>query len=555
MKQKQDAKNKAGKIYALLAVGVAVLTGCLVLGINAKAQNATSTAVKTTTSVSQMAIGQTSTNTSSEPATSVPAPVTTGTTDAQAVTTTSSTTTTTTSSQEVGTPANTAPLNVPVAADSQAVDTAAPIPASARNSDVTNGNKVDAAAQGGAQGDVGGIGVPNYYAPKAETSEDEMARFPILFSLDFQTIYDDNIYISHSDRKADVIYRTTPKMVFETTRLEKWERRHTESKRSTTKVGEDSALSTADEQETQPENYLRASYAATWQKYNKYYTNDSLDHNAEVLYRHTSEKSLFEASQTFMTYNGPNVDVQGTLQQTTYGTRLFGSYALTGKTSIELEAVETMNRYDVGFNNNETAISPYINYEIAPKVTLGVGTIVDLLYIARGIDQTAIQPNLRLIYKYSEKLSFTSRFGLEVREFHGYDYERTSPMFAIGGLWTPFDHSTVKVDAYRRTLPAIGSANQDYDATGFSVLLKQEFLQKFYASLRGTYEYSTYFNAFDGTDSGRSQDYYTIRPTIGYTPNDMFTFNVYYQFSQNIASQDFNKFIDNQIGFQGSFSY
>lgn len=558
MKQNQDVKNKAGKIAVVLLVGVAALTGFILTYSNAKAQNGA-----TTTTASQK-VAQAST-TPVEPA---PAPVAAATTPAVApapepvktepapvsAPAETATATSTASSTESSQAANAAPLNLPPASSAQPVDTAPAVGSANPSNGNGYGNNASARAEGGAQSDVGGVGVPDYY-PEGQTAVDEQARLPVLFSLDFQTIYDDNIYISRNDRKADVIYRTTPKITFESTRLEKWERRNTASKRGTTKVGADESQSAADEEETQPDNYFRTSYAATWQKYNKYATNDSLDHNAQVFYRHKSEKSLFEAGQTFTTFNGPNLDVQGSLQQTNYGTRLFGTYAVTGKSNVELEAVQSFNRYDVGFNNNEWTLSPYYNYEIASKTTLGIGTIVDFLNVTGGINQTSVQPNLRLIYKYSEKLMFTSRFGVEVREFSGYDYERVSPMFALGSQWNPFEHTTIKIDGYRRTAPAISSNGQDYDATGAIFSIRQDFLKKYYASMRATYEYSDYFFGSNGTSAGRSQDYYTFRPTLGYLPNDMLSFNIYYQFSQNVASQASNCFRDNQVGFQGSFSY
>lgn len=552
MKQKKDVKNKAGKICAALLVSVAGVAWIILANTTSNAQNPTSTNSEAVSPTAPAAVTPPPAATNPVPAES-PAPTTTTTSEvtkqaapeAAAPATTTETAPVTTSAPAAK--GDAAPLSLPAESSTSSANS---VPAT----DSTGNSAAAAADQNAVQPGVGGIGVDNYYAPSV-AAKDEQTRLPVLFSLDFQTIYDDNIYITRDGHKADMIYRTTPKIVFESTRLEKWERSKSKTKSESTKVGDDEAQSSADEEETQPENYFRASYAAIWQKYNKYFTNDSLDHSAQVFYRHNSEKSLLELSQTFTTYDGPNVDVQGTLQQTTYGTRVFGSYAVASKTTLELEVVQTDNRYDVGFNADETAISPYINYEISPKLTLGVGTIVDFLYISSGINQTSQQPNLRAVYKYSDKLSITARAGFEIREFAGYNYERKSPMFSLGSQWTPFEHTSVNIDGYRRTAPSIGSANQDYDATGLAVQLRQVFLTKYFAALRGTFEHANYFYGSNGLSSGRKQDYYSVRPSIGYMPNDMLTFSVYYQYSENIASPEFNKFRDNQIGFQGSFSY
>lgn len=396
------------------------------------------------------------------------------------------------------------------------------------------------------------VGSDTYYRPIEVANGASQSRLPVILGVDFQTIYDDNIYITRGSRQADVIYRTTPKIAFESTRLAKEEKNPTNPYTNKT-VQAQNLYGTENDL---PENYFRADYAAIYQKYNKFYTNDSLDHNADLFYRYTGDRTTFEAGQTFNTFHGPNVDVRGTLEQTDYASRLFGSYNITGKTTLELEAVYTGNQYQrLGYNTNEWVLSPYVNYEIAPKLTLGLGSIIGWLDVVGGIGETYQQPNIRAVYQYGEKLTFTARLGWEVREFDGTDSDRKTPMFAFGASWAPYEGTVFNADAYRKTVPAIGTPNQIYDDTGVKLEVRQYYRQKFFLGGWVAYDLSQYYLVPNDTSSGRTDDYITVHPYVGYKPNDMLAFTVYYQHSEDFTNVTDDGFVDNQVGFQGSFSY
>lgn len=376
----------------------------------------------------------------------------------------------------------------------------------------------------------------DYYAP--QIAAQGTSKLPIHFGLALGVIYDDNISIRNTNKQSDVITVITPSLTFETGRKE----------------------------EDRP-TYFSLTFDPNIQFFADHSNNDSVDYHVGAVGQKSFGKLIVGLSQAYDTFNGPNIDVGNRLFSEVYTTRFYGSYPITGKIGWDWEAVQKINNYDQGYDNDEWFGDMYFDYAVTGKTRIGIGGTAGAIAFQSGFnpgstglvqpsnsDQTYQQGNIRVIYDYSDKLSLTAKIGGEVRQSDN-GADTATPVADIGVIWKPFHATTITGNIFRRTVAAISQNNTNYDYTGADINFKQGFCRFYSANLNLAYSNSNYHNLVPTeTYSGLTMNYYTIRPSLDWHPNEHFAASLYYQFQKN-ASTLSNRFEDNQVGISGSVAY
>lgn len=367
------------------------------------------------------------------------------------------------------------------------------------------------------------------------TEGDTGGRWPIRLGLSVDSLYDDNIYIRQNNRVGDFMWVVSPSATYESGRLE-----------------------------DEPDNYLKVRYTPSFVEFLDETQNDSINHNALFSYQGHVNKLSYGIEQSYVKDTSPNRDVGARLTSQYLGTRVFGTYELTGKLLLDVEGTQSISRYQIGFDTNEWTGSGFLDYDIFPKTRVGIGATygeLDVLGVLSsvtpnnfGANQTYEQGHVRIIYQPTDKLSLTARFGGEIRQYQNSSTETTNPVVSISLNYQPFDSLTLIGTAYRRTVPSITLAGANYDDSGIDLTARQRLLQKFFLGLRTAYDHSNYFSVSTGNSTGLEYDYYTVRPSLDYEANKYFTLGVYYQYQKNESTQA-GGFADNQIGMRAVVSY
>jgi uncharacterized protein (PEP-CTERM system associated) len=126
----------------------------------------------------------------------------------------------------------------------------------------------------------------------------------------------------------------------------------------------------------------------------------------------------------------------------------------------------------------------------------------------------------------------------------------------LGGTWSPFDGTTVYLDAYREEYSSSTLNSQNYFATGVSGRIRQRFLQKFYVGIGGGYENSQYYRtSAAAAPTNREDNYYYVRPSLDYQITDWWSVGAFYMYRTNDSTSATNNFFNNQAGLETSLAF
>ena len=369
----------------------------------------------------------------------------------------------------------------------------------------------------------------------------EPRRFHYELGLTVRGVYDDNIFISHTNRVSDYYFAIEPHL----------------------------ALGFGD-MEGRGTNYIRLDYMPSILLFVDHSNQDDVDHLIHLEGRHEfSRLTLFFSQDVDILKNGnlnslidttgqfANIDVSARTELNLYVSRVRAYYDLTEKVFLSGEFDASIYDYRNDFINSEIFSGGlYINYKWTPKVTVGIGGTGGIMQVDEGNpDQPFAQVNVRLSYEATGKLNFYASVGVEFREFDSDRSERTTPVFEIGGIYHPFDGTTITLAATRSMLASGFFPAQDYAATDVVLRIQQRLLQRFYLGLSAGYENADYFATANGVNATRNDDYYFVEPSVDVLINRHFSVGAYYLHREDSSSLDFFSFYDNQVGVRATVRF
>ncbi len=329
--------------------------------------------------------------------------------------------------------------------------------------------------------------------------------------------YDDNIFLAETNEEEDVYYNISPIL----------------------------ELGVGDT-EAQDENFLLATYRADIQ----FFQDNSGEDNVEQLAKLDAQYRFSRLTTGFSGYYedlaGGDVELGDRVDRQILSGRITNFYLVSDKTSFEINGQVINRDYDDRIDSFEYFNDNWIAYQILPKVNLGVGFTWGAVDVSSGPDQIYYQGLARILYAYSDKLTFLLRGGYETRDFDDED-STDEPVFGFVTDWEPFDGTKLNLNAYRTVRNSAAFSGQNITLTGAILSLEQDIFQKVTLNLRGGYEYSEYTANESDVDAFREDDYYFVRLGAEYSPKDWLKVMAYYQYRENDSNQDDVSFGNNQL--------
>ena len=371
-------------------------------------------------------------------------------------------------------------------------------------------------------------------APSSEGYSAEPRRFHYSLRLTIRGVWDDNIFLSHTDRVSDYYFAIEPAIM----------------------IG-------FGDVEGRGGDYIRLDYMPSIILFVDHSDEDDVDHLIHLEGQHRFSRLTLWFSQDVDILNNANlnslidttgqqanIDVSARTQLNLYVSRVRANYELTGKLFLTGEFDASIYDYRNDFINSEIFSGGlYINYNWTPKVTVGIGGTAGYTNVDDpNPDQTFEQVNVRLNYQATGKLNFYASTGIEFRQFDGNRSERTSPVFELGGIWHPFDGTTVTLAGSRNMFPSGFFPAQDFAATNIVLRIQQRLLQRVYLGLSAGYENADYFATDSGVSATRNDDYYFVEPSVDVLITRFWSAGVYYLHREDFSSIDSFSFYDNQVG-------
>jgi hypothetical protein len=385
----------------------------------------------------------------------------------------------------------------------------------------------------------GGFSTKNVATGEASSSG-EPRRFHYALQLTVRGVWDDNIFISHTDRKSDYYFAIEPEI--------------------TIGVGDIEGRS---------RSYLRLDYMPSAILFVNHSDQDAFNQLIHLEGGYSTGRlrlSLVEDIALLESANlnsiidttglWANLDASAPTRVNIFNTRLRAQYDLTGKLFLQGEFDSSIYFYPSNISDYTVSGGLYLYYSWLPKVSVGVGGTFGYDWVDEPTpNQSFEQVNARLNYQATAKLGLYASAGAEFRQFDGNRSTYTTPVFEVGITHHPFEGTTINLAAGRRIYNSGFLGAQDFADTYVVGRFQQRLFRRLYFGLAGGYENSNYFAAADNVSAPRDDDYWFVEPSLDVLITRWLSAGVYYLHREDSSNIEAFSFDDNQVGVRATVRF
>jgi hypothetical protein len=390
-----------------------------------------------------------------------------------------------------------------------------------------------------AAGPYGG-GSTNIFPPGETIFSHEGGLFHYELSLTVRGVWDDNIFISHTDKVSDYYFAIEPVI--------------------TIGVGDI---------EGRNRSYLRLSYMPSAILFVDHSDQDAFNNLINLSGGYSTGRLTLTLSESIALLQSANLnsffdttglwantDASGPTRMNIFYTSLTANYALTGKISLQAEFNSPSYAYPGHISDYTISGGLYVYYNFRPKLSVGIGGTFGYNWVDNpSTDQTFEQVNLRLNYEWTAKVGLYASAGVEFRQFDGNRNTYDTPVFEVGATYHPFSGTSLSLAAGRRIYNSGFIANQDFASTYVAARFQQRLFHRFYFGLGAGYENSDYFATDRDVSATRNDNYWFIEPSVDVLINRWLSAGVYYLHREDSSNEDFFSWEDNQVGVRATLRF
>lgn len=349
----------------------------------------------------------------------------------------------------------------------------------------------------------------------------------LVFTFGTGVFYDDNLFITHTNRLSDTVFTLDGGAAFE--------------------IGD---------YRNQIDDFFIAKYLVTGYLFTDHTTEDSADQDVYLNGQYRFSNFTLISRITYDYLNGPDrlVGTFINLQAIDGFFRL--NYDFSSKTQLYAEFEQISDIYESFLNSFDYIGRIGVDYQITGKIKIGILGVVGSLNQEGGVSSIYGQALLHVAYQFTDKLTFDGSVGGEYREYSSGGASRGDPVFNLALTYHPFVDTTLTLSGFRSEFASPLFGGQDFVGTGVALAVSQKFIDRFTASISFGYEHDNYISASSNAPNiDRKDDYVYIRPNISYNFRTWLKAEVYYQFSRNSSTQSVNSYYDNRVGGQISIFF
>jgi hypothetical protein len=370
------------------------------------------------------------------------------------------------------------------------------------------------------------------------SSEPRRFHYGLLFTV--RGVWDDNIFLSHSNKTSDYYFALEPQL--------------------TLGVGDITGRS---------RSYLRLDYMPSAILFVNHSDEDAFNQLIHLEGGYSSGRlrlllmqdiALLQSANlnSFIDTTGlwANTDANAPQRLNIFNTRARAEYDLTGKLYLQGEFDSYTYFYPNNISDYTVAGGLYLYYRWLPKVSVGVGGTAGYNWVDDPTpDQTFEQINARLNWEVTAKFGLYASGGVEFRQFDGNRGTYTTPVFELGMTYYPFDGSQFTLAAGRRIYNSGFEPGQDFANTYVVGRFQQRLFHRLYFGLGAGYENADYFAADDNVHAFRNDDYWFIEPSVDVLITRWLSAGVYYLHREDDSNINFFSFDDNQVGVRATVRF
>jgi len=336
-----------------------------------------------------------------------------------------------------------------------------------------------------------------------EEAEDRMWRLrPYLKT---GVTYDDNIFITNTNRTADIIYNVEAGFAFQ--------------------MGDYRNLQN---------NYLLLEYLAT-----------------RFFLHHRINQAALQFESLFRSLDGADRQVGAFTSRMLFFNALRLVYQYSEKTDFDFEANQRTNYYPEQISSYASETRAAFDYKILPKTKIGLQGVVGLNQVQESPDRWYQTLNARATYDLTGKLAVKSSVGIQFNQYvGGGEPMRILPVFALGAEYKLTPKTSLALTAYRNMQASPSLEGQDYIATGGEAGIQQEFAENIAFGLAAGYENDTYVANTTAVQATRVDNFYFFRPSLSYSFLKYVNAILSYEYRANSSNIESDSWFDNRVNFE-----
>ena len=344
-------------------------------------------------------------------------------------------------------------------------------------------------------------------------------RLTPLFSA--EVTYDDNIFLTNTDRVSDVIWTPSIGLIYE--------------------LGDFRGKT---------ENYLTAQWVGMPVIYTKNTDQSGFNQYIALSLQYRFSKLVAKLDSSYSHIRGSSRDVNTITTTQTFWNSLAFTYDYSEKTAFNLALTQSTSITEDFQTTSQYQARAGMDYQLLPKTRVGLQGVAGLIDSSDTPLQYLQQLLMQVYYNPTGKLNFAFSGGVQFLEFEGTDVVKIDPVFSLGLNWQPFPATSINLVGFRNVVGSSDLAGQDYFATGFELNLSQQFFQKLVAAVSFGYENDEYFGTTVDTPTDRVDNYVYVRPRLSYAFVDWFSVSIWYEYRETVSTQESSNFTNNRAGLE-----
>ena len=298
---------------------------------------------------------------------------------------------------------------------------------------------------------------------------------------------------------------------------------------------------------------------------------NSIDHAAKAEAGYAFTKLTLGLVQNFSATAGGVVDVGTRVNQKSYQTAANARYEMSEKTFLQLDGTYRLTDYETLTDSDEWSVTPTVNYQISPKVTLGLGVTYGQLSVSdqtthvvtnttrtntfitvKERSQSYVGPTLRASYKTTEKTDISLSVGAEYRMYSD-GSSAFSPVFSLAGGYRPFEGTSFTIEGHRREQNSAVLSGANFISTGVSLSARQRLRERLFGTITASYDNADYEPARRNVSVTRQDDYFLLRYGVEAIVGRSWTIGLFHQYREDKSSDKSFSFSNNQVGIQAAW--
>ncbi len=288
---------------------------------------------------------------------------------------------------------------------------------------------------------------------------------------------------------------------------------------------------------------------------------NAYNQTAQFIGQYHWSRLMAKLSSSYYYLSGPNRDTGNFINSTLIRNELELIYSYSSKTDLKLGIAQLGNIFPGQNSSEEYYLRLGADHQVTQKMRLGLEGSEGYNTLQNSPNQTFQRYQGTVLYNATGKLDLKGEVGFQSTQFGTSGQSPFgSPIWKFGGEYVPFGDKTAKnyteadFNIYRSIFNSASLTSQDFVATGVALNLLRGY-HMWLPSMNVGFEDDAYFATSPGVSATRKDNFFFVRPNLGYEFTKSLKGNIYLSYRENLSNIDNYGWSGYQAGINLSLSF